>query len=173
MAGVKTLADGNVAFFLLPTAPDNPDAITVAEIEAGINYSKQVLASDFDLGPTGSDSIAEKDLAARGNAQVFGPSNYGGGFTAFRYFDPETGLADEDDDSLFAAVKTKGTTLHVVTIENAKDAIADRGAGEEYRYYEVLTDDPVRGERTGFQKMRINTAVQRAALDKKIVAPGG
>lgn len=170
MAGVRTLADGNVGLFILATKPADIDAITATETAAAVNYSSKTLASDFDLGPTGSDSVAEKDLTAKGNASVFGPSNFGGGFTVFRYFDPATGQADATDDAMFAAVKNKGTTLHIVVRENGKDATAALAADDEYRYYEVITDDPVRGERTGFVKWRINCAVQHAALDKVIAA---
>ena len=34
----------------------------------------------------------------------------------------------------------------------------------------MLTDDPVRGDRTGYIKARFNGAVQNAALDKLVVA---
>lgn len=174
MAGVKTLADGNVRLYLLATKPADINAITVAEITAASpavrNISCNVLASDFDLGPTGSETIDEKALCAKGNAQVFGLTNYGGGLSVFRYFDPSTGLADATDDYLWVAAKAKGTTLHLVVIENGKLSNATPVVGEEYRYFEMLTDDPVRGDRTGYIKYRINGAVQNAALDKAIVA---
>ena len=174
MAGVKTLADGNTRVFLLATKPTNINAITVTELTAAApavrNLACNILASDFDLGPTGSETIDEKALCAKGNAQVFGLTNYGGGFTVFRYLDPTTGLPDATDDWAWAAVKSKGTILHLVVIENGKDSTAAPIVGEEYRYYEMLTDDPVRGDRSGYIKARINGAVQNAALDKLVVA---
>ena len=98
MAGVKTLADGNTRVFLLATKPADINAITVTELTAAApavrNLACNILASDFDLGPTGSETIDEKALCAKGNAQVFGLTNYGGGFTVFRYLDPTTGLPD-------------------------------------------------------------------------------
>lgn len=170
MAGVKSLADGNVKVVLLAAAPADINAITVAEATAGQDMSGNILSSDFDLGPTGSDSIPEKALSAKGNGQAHGPSNYGGGFTAFRYFDPTTGVPDATDDWVWDAVKEKGTTLHLLVRETAKDSAAAIAATDEYRYYEANTDDPVRGDRSGYIKWRINLAVQDAALDKAIVA---
>lgn len=169
MPGVKTLADGNVKVSILALKPANPAAITVAEATAGEDASCNILSSDFDLGPTGSETIDEKALCAKGNAQVFGLSNYGGGFTVFRYIDPETGLPDVTDDWLWDLVKEKGTTLHVVIRENGKDSADEFEVGDEYRYFEVITDDPVRGDRTGYIKYRLNLAVQNAELDKVLV----
>lgn len=173
MAGVKTLADGNTRVFLLATKPADINAITVTELTAAApavrNVACNILASDFDLGPTGSETIDEKALCAKGNAQVYGLTNYGGGMTVFRYYDPATGLADATDDYLWAAVKSKGTTLHLVVIENGKLSNAAPVVGEEYSYFEMLTDDPVRGDRAGYIKYRINGAVQNAALNKLVV----
>ncbi|HYP72808.1 MAG TPA: hypothetical protein VEP72_01870 [Microbacterium sp.] len=169
---VKTLADGNVKVTLLATAPADINAITIDEL-TGVgarDLSCNILSSDYDLGPTGSDTNDEKPLCVKGNAQTFGPSNFGGGFTPFRYFDPESGQPDEDDDWVWDAVKAKGTTLHVVERESHKESGEPWAEDNEYRYYEILSDDPVRGERTGYVKYRINAAVQRAALDKRVVA---
>lgn len=172
MAGVKTLADGNTRVFLLATKPVDINAIKLTELTAAApavrNMSPSIL-SDFDLGPTGSDTIDEKALSAKGNAQVFGLTNYGGGFTVFRYLDPTTGLPDATDDWAWAACKAKGSTLHIVVIENGKLANAAPIVGEEYSYYEMLTDDPKRGDRTGYIKYRIEGAIQDAALHKLIV----
>ena len=172
MAGVKTLADGNTRVFMLATKPVDINAIKLSELTAPAvrMISCNILASDFDLGPTGSETIDEKALCAKGNAQVFGLTNYGGGMTVFRFLDPATGLPDATDDYLWAAVKNKGTTIHLVVIEDGKAATATPVVGEEYSYYEMLTDDPVRGDRTGYIKNRINGAVQDAALNKLVVA---
>lgn len=173
MAGVKTLADGNTRVFLLATKPVDINAIKLTELTAAApavrNMSPNILSSGFDLGPTGSETIDEKALSAKGNAQVFGLTNYGGGFTVFRYLDPTTGLPDATDDWAWAAAKSKGTTLHLVVIEDGKTGTATPVAGEEYSYYEMLTDDPKRGDRIGYIKYRIEGAIQDAALHKLIV----
>lgn len=171
MAGIKALADGNVRLIILPTKPADIDAVKVSEATAAQakNFSDKVLASDFDLGPTGADTIDERPLSARGNGQAYGLSNYGGGFTVFRFLDPATGKADATDDAAFAAVQTKGTVLHILVIEDGKLSNTAPDASTEYSYFEAVTDDPVRGERTGYIKYRINLAVQTAALNKKLV----
>jgi hypothetical protein len=172
MAGAKVLADGNTSFFVLPDAPADPDAITAAEATAaGVkNWSDKILFSDFDLGPSGSDKIDEKSLASKGNAQANGLTSYTGGYTVFRYFDPATKLPDPTEDEPYQMSKEKNTTLHIVVRENAKDATAPLAVGDEYNYYEVLTDDPTRGDRTGNIKARISVAVQNGAIAKQIVA---
>lgn len=175
MAGVKTLADGNVRALLLSTRPADINAITVTEVTVGtgVKYiSDRILASDFDLGPTGSQTIDEKVLDAKGNAQVFGLSQYGGGFSIVRFFDDATGKPDPTADWLWAAAKDKGSTLYLVTREDGSPATSAFAEDDEYRFFEVITDDPVRGDRSGYIKFRINCAVQYAALDKAIVAAG-
>ena len=173
MAGVKTLADGNTRVYLLATKPADINAITLSELTAAApavrNMSGNILSSDFDLGPTGSDTIDEKALNARGNAQVFGLTNYGGGMSVFRYYDAATGLPDATDDWAWTACKTKGGTLHLVVIEDGKVGTAAPVVGEEYCYYELIVDDPKRGDRTGYQKYRVEGAVQNAALHKLVV----
>lgn len=172
MAGVKTLDDGNTRVMLLAAKPANPRAVTVAEATAvGAKYlSDQILAGDFDLGSTGSDTIPEKPLSASGNGINFGLSNFGGGFTVFRYYDPETGLPDATDDWAWEAVKAKGTTLYLLVRDSAKKAAQPFTTADEYSYYEAVTDEPVRGERSGFIKFRIALGVQDAATHRKVVA---
>lgn len=172
MAGVKTLADGNVKVVLLAAAPADKNSITVTEATAvgAKDMSCNILSSDFDLGPTGSTMIDEKALCAKGNGQALGPSNFSGGFTVFRYFDTVTGQPDAVDDWVWEAVKEKGTTLHLLVRETAKESGEAIAATDEYRYYVATTDDPVRGDRSGYVKWRINLAVQDAALDKEIAA---
>ena len=173
MAGVKTLADGNTRVYLLATKPADINAIKLSELTAAApavrNMSGNILSSDFDLGPTGSDTIDEKALNARGNAQVFGLTNYGGGMSVFRYYDAATGLPDATDDWAWTACKTKGGTLYLVVIEDGKAGTAAPVVGEEYCYYELIVDHPKRGDRTGYQKDRVEGAVQVSALHKLVV----
>lgn len=172
MPGVKTLADGNVTVILLAAKPVDMNAIKLSEATGGTvkNLSPLILFSDFDLGPTGSDTIDDKACTAKGNAKSYGPSNYGGGFSTFRMIDPTSKQADVATDIAFEAAKLKGTTLYLIVRENGKDATEAITTGDEYNYYEVITDDPKRGDRTGFIKYRHDCAVQTAAIAKKIVA---
>ena len=108
--GVKTLADGNTKVTLLAAKPVNKNAIKLTEL-TGVgakDISCQILASDFDYGPTGSNTIDEKALCSEGNGQTPGLSNFSGGMTVFRYWDEATGQADVEDDFLWEAAKVKG-----------------------------------------------------------------
>jgi len=172
---VKTLADGNTKVTLLAAAPADKNAITLTELTgAGAkDISCQILKSDFDYGPTGSETVDEAPLCAEGNGQTPGLSNFGGGWSIFRYWDPETGLADDTDDFLWEAAKTKGTTLYLAVRDSHKKSKEAWAEDDEYRYFEVVTDDPQRGERSGYIKYRQTLLHQDAALDKLVVAAEG
>lgn len=169
---VKTLADGNTKVVLLAARPADKNKITVAESTgAGAkDISCQILASDFDYGPTGSSTVDEKPLCAQGNGQAPGLSNFSGGMTVFRYWDETTGQADDDDDFLWDAAKEKGTTLFLLVRDSYKKSTEPVVASDEYRYFEVVTDDPQRGTREGFIKYRVTLLHQDAAIDKLIAA---
>lgn len=169
---VKTLADGNTKVTVLAAAPADKNQITVTELtDVGAkDASCQILKSDFDYGPTGSETIDEAPLCAEGNGQAPGLSNFGGGWSILRFWDPDTGLPDTDDDWLWDLVNEKGTTLYLVVRDSHKKSKEAWTAGDEYRYYEVVTDDPQRGDRTGYIKYRQVLLHQDAAIDKVVVA---
>lgn len=170
----KSLADGRKKVVILAAKPADPSAITVTELTAATpavqDASCNILASDYDLGPTGSDRLAEKPLCVKGKAEVFTESNYGGGFTVFREFDTTTKQPHATDDWLWALVKDKGNTIHIVERMSAKDADEDFEALDEYSYYEVITDDPSSATMEGYIKHRVNLAVQTAQLHKVVAA---
>ena len=66
----KVLADGRIKLVALTTAPVDPAAPTVSELDAGIDISCKVMHSDYSLGPTDSDTMDEKELCALGNGVV-------------------------------------------------------------------------------------------------------
>lgn len=171
----RSLADAKKALFILATKPADPSKLTVAEATAATpavrNASCNILSGDYDLGATGSDRVQEKSLCATGNAETLGASNYGGGFTVFRHFDPTTKQADATADWLWELVKEKGATLHLIERHNAKASTEPLAVGDEYSYFEYLTDDPKPTTLEGYIKHRIDGAVQNAELYKKIVSP--
>src|SRR5690348_9983709 len=109
----RSLADGKTKFTILTTAPVDPEAPTATELNAGIDASDRILASDFTFGATDSDKVAEKSLAAENNANALAAGNYQCGFTPFRYFDATTGAPDPAGDVVHEACKVKGTELWV------------------------------------------------------------
>lgn len=157
----RVLSDGKIKFTILTTAPANPAAPTAAELNAGIDLSDDVLASDFTWTPVASDTIDEKSLAAKGNATTFTYSNYDLGITLWRQFDSTTGAPDTANEAGWAALKEKGATLWGYARETGKDATEAWAASDEsYLGGEILTDEPQRTDGAGFIKRRIVLGAQ-------------
>ncbi len=160
----RSLADGKTKFTLLTTKPANPAAPTAAELNAGIQADPNVLASDFVFGATDSDTVGEKSLRDKNNANALGASNYQAGATFFRYFDETTGAIDPTEDVAFAAVKEKGALLWAYARKSGKDAAEDWAAEDEiYLGAEVITDEPQPpSDLGGYIKFRVPMQVQVA-----------
>jgi hypothetical protein len=166
----KTLADGKTKFTILTTKPADPAAPTVTELAAGIDASGKILYSDFTWSAADSDTVDEKPLNTKGNAKALGASNWEGSITAFRYFDGTTGAVDTTADTLFAAIKAKGTTLWCYARETGKDADAAWAATDEiYLGGEVQTDTPHKGDGTGYIKRKVKLIFQQG-YDNIVVA---
>jgi hypothetical protein len=146
----KSLADGHSKLTLLTTEPANPAAPTAAELNAGIDVSCAVLASDFTWSAGDSDKVNEKALCTTNNANSIGASNFTAGLTLFRYFDDGTGAVDVTEDAAFQAIKAKGTTVWGYLRENGKLATEDWVDGDEIVLgLEVQTDNPQRPSNAG------------------------
>ena len=162
----KSLAEGHIRFAILTAKPANPAAPTVAELNAGImttaSVSCNILAADFNFGPTGSDKISEPALCDQGKTEALGLGAYECAFTVFRFFDAATKNAHATEDALFQALKVKGATLYAYARETAKistDAFA--AADELYFGAEIVNDSPVRGDGTGYVKRRVTCVVSK------------
>lgn len=160
----RSLADGKTKFTLLTTKPANPSAPTAAELNAGIQADANTLASDFLFGATDSDTVGEKSLRDKNNANALGASNYQAGATFFRYFDETTGVVDATEDTAFAAAKEKGTILWAYARKSGKDAADEWEADDEiYLGAEVITDEPQPpSDLGGYIKFRVPMQVQVA-----------
>lgn len=160
----RSLADGHTKFTILTTAPANPASPTATELEAGIDASCSVLASDFNWGATDSDKIAEKALCTVNNANALGASNFETGFTPFRYFDDTDVSAPEEGDDVFEAVKLKGTTLWAYARKTSKLSTEPWVAADEiYLGAEIVTDEPQPpSDLGGYVKWRVPVEVQTA-----------
>lgn len=166
----KTLDNERIALRLLPAAPEDPKAITVAEWEAGTALECRIM--DYRLSAIASDTVPSGELCTGTNAQAPGRSNYEGNVTVLRYL-TGAGLADEVNDIAWETFKEKGTTLHLADREGPEHD-AEGAAGQEYSYYEVVTDNPTKPtERGGFIRREVILLVQRAAENKVLVATGG
>lgn len=157
----RVLADGKTKFTILTTAPVNPAAPTATELNAGIDLSCDILASDFTWGATDSDKIAEKALCDEGNANAIGASNYTGGFTVWRKF-AVAGGPDAEAELGWAALREKGSTLYGYARQTDKEATEDWAAADEiYLGAQFITDTPQRTDGTGFIKYRTPVEIQR------------
>lgn len=158
----RVLADGKIKFTILTTAPENPEAPTAAELNAGIDLSCKVLSSDFTWSAADSDRVSEPALCDEGNASAIGRSNYSAGFTLWRYY-LEAGGADPTEDAGFEAVREKGATLWGYARRTDKAATEDWAADDEiYLGAEFTTDTPqVPSDAGGWLKWRVPAEVQR------------
>jgi len=155
----KTLADGRTKLVFLAEAPTDPEHPTAAELNAGVDLSKAVLASPYTFGPSGSDALAEKSLADEGNSTTYGASNFTVAMTFFRYL-LESGRSDPDADVAFKIFEAKGVHGWLYERWGPKSRVpfAD---GDEVRFgAEVTCDDPqAPTERTGYIKMVVPMGV--------------
>lgn len=173
----KSLADGRTRVALLTQKPADPYAPTLTELNAGIDASCRLVASDYNVGPAASETVDEKELCVEGNAVAFGPSNATIEFSPFRYFDEtgkaETGTAEGDiGDAVFQATKNKGTRLWIYQRETSKKSTDPWAAGDEVDGYEFLTDNPQHLERSGYIKRRIVGAYQDMFINGEVAAAG-
>lgn len=160
----RSLADGHTKFTILTTEPANPAAPTLAELQAGIDASANILASDFTWGATDSDKVQEKSLTQINNVNALGASNYQAGVTVFRYFDQATHAPDAVADNVFAAMKIKGTELWGYARRTGKVATDAWAAGDEIFFgAHVLVDEPQPpSDMSGYIKYRAPMEVQDA-----------
>jgi len=166
----RVLADGKTKFTILTTKPADPANPTATELNAGIDASCNVLASDFNWSAADSDKIAEKALCDVGNSNAIGASNYTTGVTLWRYYATAGGI-DATADAGFAALKEKGTTVWAYARESDKDSTEPWAASDEiYLGGEVITDTPQRLDGTGFIKRRIPLEAQRMYDDITVAA---
>ncbi|GAW54746.1 hypothetical protein [Nocardioides sp. PD653] len=168
----KSLADGHVKLTILTDEPANPAAPTASELNAGIDFSCAVLASDFNWSATDSDKVAERALCDTSNKNAIAASNFQAGLTLFRMFDAVTGAVDETEDEAFQTVKAKGTTVWGYVRENGKLATAAWAAGDEIALgLEVLTDNPQRPQNAGgYIKRRVPLEPQKGWPEIEVAA---
>lgn len=166
----KTLADGRIRLVALQTAPADPAAPTVTELNAGKELASRILKSDYQLGATGSQTITEVELNKRGEGQAFGLSVYSGQVSPFRYLD-QSGKADTEEDYAWELLKEKGTLLYLVEREGPL-AGAPWAEGDEVSVYEVTTDDPQKpsDRYSGYIKRTVPLAVGAAWENVTVVA---
>lgn len=164
MVGVRVLADKHIKFTILTTAPADPGNPTATELNAtsAIDASCLVLADKFRWTAADSEKISEQALCESAASESFGTGKHDLGFTAWRWFDPETGEFDVAADKLFQAVKVKGTTLYGYVRRMGKEHSEAWASGDEFQLGGAFTvDTPQAGEGSGFIKYDIPCSPSR------------
>ena len=159
----KMIADGKTKFTILTAAPANPEAPTATELNAGIDISCDVLASNFTWGAGDSNTVSEQALCDESAAEVMTSSVWAGGFTIWRQFASGGGFdADSTAEQAMEILKVKGSTFWAYARQTDKPAREDWAAGDEiYLGGEVVNDNPKRTDGTGFIKYQVPLKVQR------------
>ena len=130
MTAVRVLAEGRTKFTILTTKPANPASPTAAELNAGLDASCKVTREGFAWSPSDSDTIDDAELCSTSKAVAPGAANADLGFQVYRYY-LDAGGVDPAGDTLFAAVKTKGTVLWGYVRQTDKLASAAWAANDE------------------------------------------
>lgn len=164
----KVLSDGNVSLIRLDEAPADPAALTVTEYDAGEQIGCRI--ETFRASPAEDDTVAGGEFCRAINAMVPTRANFEASIVIYRYL-TEEGLADPVNDVAFEAFREKGTTHHLVVRSGPKFA-APGADGQEYSYFEVVQGTPRDpSDWGGFLRKEITLYVQRAELNKELVAP--
>lgn len=151
----KSLADGHIKLTLLTEAPEDPEAATDDELNAGEDIQCEVLASDFTFTATDSDKIQEKALCDTSNVNALGASNFQAALTFFRRYDLSTGAVVTAEEPGYQAVKAKGTTVWLFMRKSGKADDDAWAATDEYLWMEVLSDNAQEVTGGGYIKRRI------------------
>lgn len=162
----KSKAEGREKWILLSVPPADPEAVTLTEVEDGIDASCALSSADSRISAAASATFSDPAICDEIAVTEFGQSNYEGTIAPFRFFDKEGKSETEEDDvrdEVYQALKDKDTELYVLirdTSKFSKDAIVP---GDEYELYQVVTDNPQRpSSREGYQKRLVPLAIRNA-----------
>nr|DAP09034.1 MAG TPA: hypothetical protein [Caudoviricetes sp.] len=134
------LYEKRIAAFLLDGAPADPANPTVADAAGAVNLADQAFLDGTYLRPTNSATI-NYQLVNGDLKEAFGAGQAEGQLEIARWFDPETGLPDADDDTVWPLVNEKGAELWILwRVGPAWDE--PLAADQEVSVYKVTTDNP-------------------------------
>lgn len=148
----RMLADGRTKLSILTEKPENVDAPTVSELEAGNDASCNIFYSDFNFGAQPSTTADVKVLCQTGNAQTPTMTNHQAEFTVYRGFGLDSA---EGDDSTALILLDGHTTVWAYARKTEKRATAAWEEGDEiYMGGEFITDVPQQGDNQDYIKIR-------------------
>lgn len=145
---------------LLTTEPADLTAVTATEANAGIR-AECFLTTDSRISASGSTTTQEAAICDGAVAAIPVDRQFEGSLTVFRDLDPATGQPAASGDEVFQALSEFGTTLWVL-VSKGPEYTEDFASGQEYKVYEVITDEPQEpSSREGSIKEVVPLHVQR------------
>lgn len=136
----RLLATKRERWRLLDEKPVDPDAVTAAEANAGVE-AECFLTTESRLSATGSTTITEAAICEGTAANVPAQKQYEGNLVVFRDLDASTGLPTASGDEVFTTLSEFGTRLWVL-VSKGPMYTEEFVAGHPYKLYEVVTDEP-------------------------------
>ena len=163
------LYEERIALFLLDGAPADPKNPTVADFASAVNLADQAFLEGTYLRPTNSATI-NYQLVNGDLKEAFGAGQAEGQLEIARWLDPETGLPDADDDTVWPLVNEKGTVLWFGwRVGPAWDAAIAKD--QEVSIFKVTTDNPQEPQSLeNYIRNVIPLAVSDFWLNKKVAA---
>ena len=164
----RTFAELNQKWYFLPTPPVDLDAITVAELWAGIDVTCRLASDGTTFRATDSDTIADGAICEPAGAEVAGASKYEATAAIYRFFSEDTpGTADPEGDALFAALRVKGSPGTFVIRHVNKRWDEPWAAGDEYSAFVVTSDNwqHMEDPKDGYIKATVPLLVSDAELN--------
>lgn len=145
-------------------------------LNQGIEASCRVTRDNTRFAAAESDTdTADAALCEEGTPETLGGSNFTGQIEPFRFFNPENpGVADEEADEIFQALKHKGTEAVFVERHTAKRFDTDWEAEDEYSAFRGTVDNwQAQEQMEGYIKHRIPVRELRAELNGVVAAASG
>ncbi|MDR6861976.1 hypothetical protein [Phycicoccus sp. 3266] len=167
----KMLAQANTKLLWVPDGGiADPSAPTVAELTAAgvLDLSCLVTKANYNLGPTGDESVNDPALCADGNSSVPGNTNYEAGMDFFRF-------TDTAEDKAWTTFTHKGIEGFLVERKGKRFDVAIT-ATDEVAVYGVITGTPRNlpvPDNGGFEKFRQDFFVQSELVDSRAIVGAG
>lgn len=173
----RMLADKKTTFTVLEDLPEDVNAATAEELNAGQNGSCLVGAAGFYLGAEAPSTTNDGALCEGQEVSVPTAAQHGGSMSVYRFFDKDSKQINIEEDWLFQAVKEFGSVI-IAAIRDGKDHDEEYEDGDEYSLYEITVGGAGReADRAGYIKRPLHISVRALAEDRWVggtppAAPG-
>ena len=169
---MRVASDGKRKYTLLTTEPAGPIP-TVAELNAGEDFSCEVLTSGTTWTTAASETVDEKTECQKGNVQGLGAENYDTSITFVRGYKTTAGGGPDTTgtDAGYQAVKKRGTEVWIYQRESDKDSAEPWATGDEIHLGgRVISDNPSRPDTDGSIKRLVPFLPQDMIVETLVAA---